>query len=56
MMLTVYPADYVEVKKRHSDEKVMKPLAVYDYTQWMTAVDKNNQFNTYYNPPRRTLK
>ena len=34
----------------------MKPLAVYDYTQKMAGVDKNDQFNTYYNPPRRSLK
>ena len=24
----------------------MKPLAVYDYTQQMAGVDKNDQFNT----------
>ena len=34
----------------------MKPLAVYDYTQRMAGVDKHDQFNTYYNPPRRSLK
>ena len=34
----------------------MKPLVVYDYTQKMAGVDKNDQFNTYYNPPSRTLK
>ena len=56
MMSTAHPAVYVEVKKTHSDEKIMKPLAVYDYTQKMAEVDKNDQFNTYYNPPRRTLK
>ena len=33
--------------------KIMKPLAVYDYTQKMAGVDKHDQFNTYYNPPRR---
>ena len=32
MMSTAHPAVYVEVKKRHSDEKIMKPLVVYDYT------------------------
>ena len=56
MMSTVHSAVYVEVKKRYSDEKVMKSLVVYDYTQRMEGVDKNDQFNTYYNPPRRTLK
>ena len=56
MMSTVHSAVYVEVKKGYSNEKVMKPLTVYDYTQWMAEVDKNDQFNTYYNPPRRTLK
>ena len=56
MMSTVHSAVYVEVKKRHSDDKIMKPLAVYDYTQKMAGVDKNDQFNTYYNPPRRSLK
>ena len=34
MMSIVHPAVYVEVKK-YSDEKIMKPLAVYDYTQRM---------------------
>ena len=34
----------------------MKPLVVYEYTQWMAGVDKNDQCNTYYNPLRRTLK
>ena len=34
----------------------MKPLVVYDYTQRMAGVDKHDQFNTYYNPPRRSLK
>ena len=34
----------------------MKPLGVYDYTQRMAGVDKHDQFNTYYNPPRRSLK
>ena len=56
MMSTVHPAVYVEVKKKYSDEKIMKPLAVYDYTQRMVGVDKHDQFNTYYNPPRRSLK
>ena len=56
MMSTVHSAVYVEVKKRHSDDKIMKPLAVYDYTQKMAGVDKHDQFNTYYNPPRRSLK
>ena len=56
MMSTIHSAVYVEVKKRYSNEKIMKPLVVYDYTQQMAGVDKNNQFNTYYNPPRRTLK
>ena len=56
MMSTVHPAVYVEVKKKYSDEKIMKPLAVYDYTQRMAGVDKHDQFNTYYNPPRRSLK
>ena len=56
MMSTVHSAVYVEVKERYSDEKIMKPLVVYDYTQWMAGVDKNDQFNTYYNPPRRSLK
>ena len=56
MMSTVHSAAYVEVRKRYSDEKVMKPLGVYDYTQRMAGVDKNYQFNTYYNPLRRTLK
>ena len=56
MMPTVHSAVYVEVKKRYLDEKVMKPLVVYDYTQRMAGVDKNDQFNTYYNPARRTLK
>ena len=28
---------YVEVKKKYSDEKIMKPLAVYDYTQRMAG-------------------
>ena len=55
MMSTVYSAVYVEVKKRHSDDKIMKPLAVYEYTK-DGRVDKHNQFNTYYNPPRRSLK
>ena len=31
----------------------MKPLTVYDYTEQMVGVDKNDQFNTYYNPPMR---
>ena len=35
MMSIVHPAVYVEVKKKYSDEKIMKPLAVYDYTQRM---------------------
>ena len=39
MMSTVHPAVYVEVKKKYSDEKIMKPLAVYDYTQRMVGVD-----------------
>ena len=56
MMSTVHSAVYVEVKKRHSDDKIMKLLAVYDYTQKMAGVDKHDQFNTYYNPPRRSLK
>ena len=56
MMSTVHPAVYVEVKKKYSDEKIMKPLVVYDYTQKMAGVDKHDQFNTYYNPPRRSLK
>ena len=56
MMLTVHSAVYVELKKRYSDEKILKPLALYDYTQMMKSVNKNDQFNTYYNPPRRTLK
>ena len=56
MMSTVHSALYVEVKKRYSDEKIMKPLVVYDYTKWMAGVDKNDQFNTYYNPPRGTLR
>ena len=56
MMSTVHSAVYVEVKKRYSDEKIMKPLVVYDYTKWMAGVDKNDQFNTYYNPPRGTLR
>ena len=43
------------LSKRYSDEKIMKPLVVYDYTQQMAGVDKNDQFNTYHNPPRRTL-
>ena len=47
MMSTVHPAVYVEVKKRHSDHKIMKPLAVYDYTQKMAGVDKNDQFTIY---------
>ena len=55
-MSTVHSAVYVEVKKRHSDDKIMKPLAVYDYTQKMAGIDKHDQFNTYYNPPRRSLK
>ena len=50
MMSTVHSAVYVEVKKRYSDEKILKPLVVYDYTQMMKGVDKNDQFNTYYNP------
>ena len=37
MMSTVHPAVYVEVKKKYSDEKIMKPLAVYDYTQRMAG-------------------
>ena len=56
MMSTVHSAVYVEVKKRHLDDKIMKPLAVYDYTQKMAGIDKHDQFNTYYNPPRRSLK
>ena len=56
MMSTAHSAVYVEVKKRHSDDKIMKPLAVYDYTQNMAGVDKHDQFNTYYNPPRKSLK
>ena len=40
MMSTVHSAVYVEVKKRHSDDKIMKPLAVYDYTQKMAGVNK----------------
>ena len=36
MMSTVHPAVY-EVKKKYSDEKIMKPLAVYDYTQRMAG-------------------
>ena len=40
MMSTVHSAVYVVVKKRYSDEKIMKPLVVYDYTQWMAGVDK----------------
>ena len=56
IMSIVHPAVYVEVKKKYSDEKIMKPLAVYDYTQRMAGMDKHDQFNTYYNPPRRSLK
>ena len=56
MMSSVHSAVYVEIKKRHSGDKIMKPLAVYDYTQNMAGVDKHDQFNTYYNPPRRNLK
>ena len=56
MMSTVHSAVYVEVKKRHLDDKIMKPLAVYDYTQKMAGIDKHDQFNTYYNPPRRSFK
>ena len=56
MMTTVHAAVYVEVKKKYSDEKIFKSLAVYDYTQRMVGVDKHDQFNTYYNPPRRSLK
>ena len=55
-MSTVHSAVYVEVKKRHSDDKIMKPLAVYDYIQKMAGVDKHDQFNTYYNLPRESLK
>ena len=55
MMSTVHSTVYVEVKKWYSDEKILKPLVVYDYTRMMKGVDKNDQFNTYYNPPR-TLK
>ena len=44
MMSTVHSAVYVEVKKRHSDDKIRKPLAVYDYTQKMAGVDKHDQF------------
>ena len=42
MMSAVHPAVYVEVKKKYSDEKIMKPLAVYDYTQRMAGVDKHD--------------
>ena len=55
MISTVYSTVYAEVKKRHSDDKIMKPLAVYDNTQKMAAVDKHDQFNTNYNPPRRSF-
>ena len=43
MISTVHPAVYVEVKKKYSNEKIMKPLAVYDCTQRMAGVDKHDQ-------------
>ena len=51
MMSTVHSAVYVEVKKRYSDEKIMKPLVVYDYTQWMAGVDKMTNLTPTTIPP-----
>ena len=57
MMTTIHSAVYVEVHRRNRpDEKILKPLAVYDYTQKMAGIDKNDQFMTYYKMPQRTLK
>ena len=57
MMTTIHRAVYVEVKRRNREnDKVKKPLAVYDYTQKMSGVDRNDQFLTYYNCQRRSVK
>ena len=57
LMTTIHRAVYVEVKRRNREnDKVKKPLAVYDYTQKMSGVDGNDQFLTYYNCQRRSVK
>ena len=57
MMTTIHHAVYVEVNRRNREnDKVKKPLAVYDYTQKMSGVDRNDQFMTYYNSQRRSVK
>ena len=57
MMSTIHSAVYVKVKKRNGgNTKIKKSLAVYDYTQMMGGVDKSDQFMTYYNGVRRSLK
>ena len=57
MMTTIHSAVYVEVNRRNREnDKVKKPLAVYDYTQKMSGVDLNDQFMHYYNSQRRSVK
>ena len=57
MMTTIHSALYVEVNRRNREnDKVKKPLAVYDYTQKMSGVDLNDQFMHYYNSQRRSVK
>ena len=57
MMTTIHSAVYVEVNRRNrEDDKIKRPLAVYDYTQKMSGVDLNDQFIHYYNSQRRSVK
>ena len=57
MMSTIHSAVYVELNRRFGgDDKILKPLVVYDYTQQMGGVDRNDQYMTYFSPLRRTIK
>ena len=57
MMTTIHHAVYVEVNRRNREnDKVKKLLAVYDYTQKMSGINRNDQFMTYYNFERRSVK